>query len=60
MTDINDVFELDPLNYTTENIDALIAKYRASRTQWKAGEKAPKEPKTKVELKMDDLKDLLS
>lgn len=59
MSDLNDLFERDPLSYTTEGIDALIAKYRVARTQWKAGGTAPKEKKEKVELKLDDLKDLL-
>jgi len=60
VSDLNDIFEKDPLSLTTEDIDALIARYRQARTQWKAGgEKAPKEKKEKIELKLDDLKDLL-
>jgi len=61
MSDLNDIFELDPLNYTKENIDALIERYRAARTQWKTGEKAPaKEKKEKVKLDLNDLGDLLT
>lgn len=59
MSDLNDIFEIDPLSYTTEKIDALIAHYRERRTQYKVGGTAPKEKKEKVELKLDDLKDLL-
>lgn len=57
-SDINRIFETDPLHLTTDDLDALIAVYRERRTQYKAGIKAEKTPKAKQSLSLDDLGDL--
>lgn len=65
MSDLNDIFEMDPLGYTLADgafdprFLAMIEHYREARTKYKVGgaEKAPK--KEKVDLKLDDLGDLL-
>ncbi len=36
---IQEVFDLDPLNLTRENIDDVIEYYRARRAQFKSGKK---------------------
>lgn len=39
MTDINEIFQRDPLKLTTEDMIPLIDKYRAARAQFNLGDK---------------------
>jgi hypothetical protein len=60
MSDLADLFAKDPLNYTREDIDTVIRRFREANAQWQAGQKSAgstkkmnaksKEPETKVDL----------
>lgn len=61
MPDIQDVFDLDPLELAKDDdaIRAVIAKFREARAQWLLGDKkAGKEKKEKQQLSLSDLGDL--
>ncbi len=47
MTDITEMFSRDPLDYTNEDIDIIIAEMRSRRHLYKAG---PANPKTSAVL----------
>ena len=57
MSDLADLFSRDPMSLTKEDIDAIIARYRAARAQFLEGAKAagatkklaPKGPKTSLD-----------
>lgn len=60
MSDLSELFSRDPLNLTTSDIDAIIARYRQAREQYLAGGKAAGATKTvakgdKQKLSLDDL-----
>lgn len=51
--DITELFAKDPLQYTEQDLDAIIARFREARRQFnlgnvKAGSTKPKTPKQKV------------
>ena len=57
MSDISELFARDPLEHTTQDIDAIIAKFREARAQFEA--KPQREPRAKKEkpapISLDDL-----
>lgn len=68
MSDISDLFQLDPLSLTKSNIDSIISYYREARAKFNLGEKSAGstkkmakgagEPLPKLDKK--DLDDLLN
>lgn len=54
MSDINELFQRDPLSLTKDDLDQIIARFRQARTQFnlagpaKAVEKTPKVKKEKL------------
>lgn len=58
MSDISDLFALDPLKLTRENIEAIIAHYRQARANFNLGAKQAGSAKAlgkKPDLKVEDL-----
>lgn len=62
MSELQRIFDTDPLNLTREDISKVIAAYREQRNQFNLAAKAPKAakakaaPKEKVEqIDLDDL-----
>lgn len=50
--ELDELMSLDPLNYTTEDIDKIIAVHRRNRAQLEAGVKPKREkgPSVKIDL----------
>lgn len=56
MTDIQEIFQRDPLDLTTEDLTAIITKFRASRGQFNLGDKkagVTKPPSAKQQKLLD-------
>ena len=52
MSDIQELFERDPLSLNTQDIDKIISTLRTQRANFKLGEKsAGKQPKSKTDKK---------
>lgn len=52
MSDLNELMDRDPLEYTKQDLDSIIAYHRRHHAQVAAGKKATKEdgPKLKIDL----------
>lgn len=60
MSDLATLFERDPLSYTKEDIDSIIAEFRRKREQYMLDPKAKEsKPKAKAAPVNVSLKDLL-
>jgi hypothetical protein len=59
-TDLQKLFDTDPLSLTKENIDSIITYYRAARANFNLEGKAPAKPKAeKTQVKDINLDELL-
>lgn len=60
MSDLDTLFSTDPLKLSDQDIDKLIASYRAARNNFNLGVKPVKAAKEKTKVKDIDLDELLS
>lgn len=58
-TDLQRLFNEDPLNLTSQDITALVTYYRAARVNFNLEGKAPKAKKDKEKVSSIDLNELL-
>lgn len=57
---LEQLFELDPLNMTAQNVEDIVRELRAQRERWEAAEGKPKRvAKTKTEVSLADLDKLM-
>lgn len=61
MSDLAQLFQIDPLNLTDQDLDEIIKGFRASRHLFQAGnmKAGSTKPKTEKQQKLDALKDKL-
>jgi len=59
MSDLSELFDRDPLSYTSQDIAKIVARMREAQAQYELGAKAPVAPRPKKSPKtVDLLKDL--
>lgn len=58
-TDLQKLFDTDPLSLTKDNIDTIITYYRAARANFNLEGKAPKAKAEKAKVKDINLDELL-
>lgn len=61
MTDIQEIFQRDPLSLTSDDLTAIITRFRAARGQFNLGDKkaGTTKPPTAKQQKMLDIGDKL-